>query len=174
MAAQLPKPIIDGKERSFTISNLLEGTADDPTIPSERRLLNLILPVWQRDAVWTESQQVSYIEGIFLGLGTGYYVKNGSDYESDGTCRHMSGWLIDGQQRITSIARFINDEITVFESIRFSQLSLGDKRRRFMNVNFPCFELKYQGDEEILKEIYYRLNFSGTHHTQADLARLEA
>lgn len=163
----LPIPILDGVERSYSISMLWEGTAAVPNIPDERQLLNLVLPPWQREFVWTEAQQRSFVEGIFLGFNPGYYVINGRDYEG-GSDRYMSGWLLDGQQRITSIARFVKDEITVFDGIRYSDLSLGEKRRRFDNVIFPCIELEYQVDEALLKELYRRLNFGGTAHTASD------
>ncbi|QCI13058.1 DUF262 domain-containing protein [Pseudomonas putida] len=167
----LPKPILDGVERSYSISMLWEGTPAVPNIPEERQLLNLVLPPWQREFVWTEAQQRAFVEGIFLGFNPGFYVINGRDYEGDND-RYMSGWLLDGQQRITSIARFVKDEITVFDGIRYSDLSLGEKRRRFDNVIFPCIELEFQADESLLKELYRRLNFGGTAHTAADLQLL--
>lgn len=64
----LPKPILDGVERSYSISMLWDGTAAVPNIPQERQLLNLVLPPWQREFVWTEAQQRSFLEGIFLGI----------------------------------------------------------------------------------------------------------
>jgi len=36
---------------------------------------------------------------------------------------------------------------------------------RFKRRPFPCFELDYTDDENSLKELYDRLNFSGTPHT---------
>lgn len=169
--ALLPKPILDGMQRSYSISMLWEGTAVNIKVPEERQLLNLVLPTWQREFVWTAEQQRSFVEGIFLGFGTGFYVVNGREYDGDNDC-YMSGWLIDGQQRITSIARFVKDEFTVFDGIRYSDLSLGEKRRRFDNVVFPCIELEYQGDEGRLKELYRRLNFGGSAHTNEDLQRI--
>ncbi|QUG93110.1 DUF262 domain-containing protein (plasmid) [Pseudomonas putida] len=166
-----PKPILDGVERSYSISMLGEGTAAAPSIPEERQVLNLVLPPWQRAFVWSEAQQRAFLEGMFLGFNPGYYVINGRDYEGE-TDRYMSGWLLDGQQRITSIARFVNEEITVFDGIRYSDLSLGEKRRRLDNLIFPCIELEYQADEALLKELYCRLNFGGTAHTAADLQLL--
>lgn len=168
----LPPPLLKGSERSYSISNLWEGTSAKGNTPFERQLLNLVLPPWQRPAVWSENQQVRFIEGIFLGLGTGYYVINGRDWDDAGNDSPMSGWLIDGQQRITAIARFVNGEISVFDGTRYSDLSIGEQRRRFDNMIFPCMELDYQADEELLKELYRRLNFGGTPHTQADLALL--
>ncbi|MGI0646824.1 GmrSD restriction endonuclease domain-containing protein [Pseudomonas aeruginosa] len=168
----LPAPILSGMQRAFSISMLWEGRAAEKTSEDEIQLLNLVLPKWQRDTVWTAHQQTQFIEGIFLGLGTGYYVTNGHDY-NDGGCLPMSGWLLDGQQRITSIARFIEDALPIFDGIRYSDLSPADRSRYFDNVVFPSVELKYVDDEEVLKTLYRRLNFSGTAHTAADMARLD-
>jgi hypothetical protein len=170
--ATLPDRLLDGMERVYSISMLWEGTPATTTDDKERQLLNLVLPAWQRPVVWDEQQQVRFIEGIFLGLGTGYYVINGKDWNGDGSGKHMSGWLLDGQQRITAIARFVKGELSIFDGVRYADLSIGDRRRRFDNVIFPCIELKYVDDEELLKTLYRRLNYGGTPHTQADLDRL--
>ncbi|WP_455233421.1 DUF262 domain-containing protein [Geopseudomonas aromaticivorans] len=168
-ALKLPAPILNGSQRAYPICALWEGTRALPNVAKERQLLNLVLPPWQRPACWTERQQVQFVEGIFLGLGTGFYVINGRDYDGQGHDKPMSGWLIDGQQRITAIARFVSDDLAIFNGLRYSDLSLAEKRLRFGNLVFPCIELEYQPDEELLKELYRRLNFSGTAHTQADL-----
>lgn len=170
----LPAPILAGNQRSYSISALWEGTPARTNVDQERQLLNLVLPPWQRPPSWNLDQQVQFIEGIFLGLGTGYYVINGRDYDDQGHDKPMSGWLIDGQQRITAIARFFHGEISIFGGIFFQDLSLADKRRRFNNLIFPCIEMDYTDDEKVLKELYRRLNFSGTPHTEADLELLNA
>ena len=173
-APKLPDPILNGTRRDYPISALWEGTQALPTAEKERQLLNLVLPPWQRPKVWTEHQQEQFVEGIFLGLGTGFYVINGRDYDRQGHDKSMSGWLLDGQQRITAIARFINDDLAIFNGLHYSELSVADKRRRFNNLIFPCIELEYQEDESLLKDLYRRLNFSGTAHSQADFELLSA
>ena len=171
--ASLPQPLIRGQARSTPICSLFMGTPLVCTVPAERQLLRLVLPPWQRPAVWSEQQQISFIEGIFLGLGAGVYVVNGSDFHQDGGEKYMSGWLIDGQQRITAIARFIQGEIAVFNGIRYQDLSQAQRFIRFDNVVFNRYELDYQGDEQVLKDIYRRLNFGGTPQTNDDLLRLD-
>lgn len=168
----LPEKILNGSTRTYTISHLLHGTPVSPTIPSERVVMNRVLPTWQRPFVWERERQIAWMEGVFLGLGTGTYCVNGSDYEMSGNELFMSGWVIDGQQRLTSLDLFLNDAFPVFGSTYYSQLSLAERRRRVLNQPFPCFELEYQPDEDKLKELYKRLNFGGVAHTQADLALL--
>ncbi|WP_432263394.1 DUF262 domain-containing protein [Cupriavidus sp. TMH.W2] len=161
----LPQPLLSGTHRSFDIDYLQSGTAVDTTRLDERRILNLVLPPWQRDEVWTDEQKRRFVEGVFLGLGTGFYVINGCDWGRDGKSLPMSGWLIDGQQRMSAIRDFLNDSLSIFNGVRFSMLDRPTALRRFLRVQFPCIELAYTDDEEKLKELYDRLNFGGTPHT---------
>jgi hypothetical protein len=171
----IPQPLLQGARRDLMISSLWEGSSIDPTTPTERQLLGVVLPPWQRPEVWTQEMKVRFIEGIFLGFGTGYYVVNGADW-TDGPAgavsMPMSGWLLDGQQRITAIRDFRAGAFAVFGDVRYPQMSEADQRKRFDRVAFPCIELAYTSDEECLKELYRRLNFGGLAHTEADLALL--
>lgn len=129
----------------------------------ERSLLGLVLPAWQRPAVWTREQQVRFVEGIFLGLGTGYYVTTEWDWDDDGVRRPLAGLLLDGQQRLGALRDFAAGEFAVFGCTRFADLSLSDKRRRFYRVSFPSIEMGAT-EEATLREVYDRLNFGGTPH----------
>lgn len=159
----IPAPILVGSRRDFSIEILVFGPLAEPSVAEERRLLNLVLPPWQRPEVWNESQKRRFVEGIFLGLGTGMYVRNGMDWERDGNCLPMSGWLIDGQQRITALRDFIDGKLVIFNDVIFTKM---DKpaRLRFLNTPFPCFELDYCNDERVLMDLYDRMNFGGTPH----------
>lgn len=169
----LPEPLLAGRRRDFPISALIEGTPIDPTAPEERRLLNLVVPPWQRKEVWTADQKTRFVEGIFLGLGTGYYVTNGADWGADGKCLPMSGWLLDGQQRLSSIRDFLRDALPIFDGIVFSDLDRPTAIKRFLRHPFPRFELDYTDDEQMLRNLYERLNFGGTAHTAEDRARFD-
>jgi hypothetical protein len=167
----LPKPLLDGMRRDFSISNLWETSPIEPTMPEERLLLNLVLPPWQRPEVWSLEQKVRFVEGIFLGFGTGYYVVNGADWETVAgvtTSMPMSGWLLDGQQRISAIRDFIAGEFVVFGDVRYPDMPIADRRKRFDNQAFPCIMLEYTADETKLLEMYRRLNFGGTAHSAKD------
>lgn len=165
----LPDKILNTYERAYSIEMLWRTSKAEQASVEGRKLLSLALPPWQRPIVWTDVQQIAFIEGIFLGLGTGYYVINGRDYEKDGSLKPKSSWLLDGQQRITAIARFIDDQFCVFGDIYYSHLPEATRLKRFDHINFPRFELEYEADEEKLKTIYKRLSFGGTAHTQADM-----
>jgi Protein of unknown function DUF262 len=170
--SRLPDRLLQGRQRLMPIEVLLR----EPLLPpreGERTLLCWVLPPWQRPEVWSNERKVAYIEGIFLGFGTGTYVVHESDWAEDGA-KPMSGWLIDGQQRMTAIRDFVQDNLTIFDGLRFSSLSVADQRIRFLSVVFPSVELEYRPDEQRLKEIYLRMNFGGVPHTEQDLQRLRA
>lgn len=165
--ATLPEPLLSGTHREFQIDMLLESAVPDQLRPGERALQAFILPPWQRPIVWDEQRKRRFIEGIFLGLGTGYYVAHAKDWDNDGL-KPMAGWLLDGQQRISSILDFAQGRLAIFNGIRYDDLDLPTRRRRFLRVVFPCIELDYQPDEARLREVYDRLNFGGVPHTAAD------
>lgn len=160
----IPQPLLKGTQHDYQIGHLVDMPPPGPAVPAERRLLNLNLPPWQRPEVWTHSQKRRFVEGIFLGLGCGQYVVNGSDWESDGEPKPMSAWLLDGQQRISALRDFLAGDLVVFDDVSFPAMPAADQLR-FKRRPFPCFELDYTDDENALKELYDRLNFSGTPHT---------
>ncbi|UJJ53112.1 DUF262 domain-containing protein [Rhodanobacter denitrificans] len=159
----LPSPILFGCERAFDVEHLLAMAPATHLREGERSLLGLVLPVWQRPAVWTRQQQVRFVEGIFLGLGTGYYVTTEWDWDHDGVRQPWAGLLLDGQQRLSALRAFAAGEFAVFGSTRFADLSLAERRRRFYRVSFPSIEMGAT-DEATLREIYDRLNYGGTPH----------
>lgn len=174
----LPPRLLIGTQRSYSIDFLLptESTLRDlAALPDARKLMRFTLPTWQRDAVWTLAQQGTFIEGIFLGFGCGQLVTNGKEWTGadDAVLAPMSGWLLDGQQRVTAIRDFIQDSFPVFDGLRWSDLTKSEQTIRFWNQPFPHFELEYIADEAVLKSLYTRLNFGGTAHTPSDRARLD-
>lgn len=168
--AVVPEPLLRGMTRDTSIEHLL-GTPIETTHPAERQLLAWVLPPWQRPEVWDAARKRAFIEGIFLGLGTGSYVVHAPDWDANGT-KPMSGWLIDGQQRISAIRDFVQDDLVIFDGVRYSDIDTITRRRRFLSQTFSYIELSYAPDEQRLKTLYERLNFGGMGHTAADLQRL--
>jgi hypothetical protein len=165
----IPEQLLSGARRDFTIEHLFAQPR--ATIAGERALLSCILPPWQRGEVWDEARKRAFIEGVFLGLGTGYYVIHGADWDGDGA-KPMSSWLIDGQQRISAIRDFVRGNLRIFDGAAYGDLNEVTARKRFLYQVFPCFELSYSDDEARLKELYERLNFGGVPHTPQDRERL--
>ncbi|TXT25423.1 MAG: hypothetical protein FD131_4624 [Rhodocyclaceae bacterium] len=160
----LPKPLLTGTLHDYGIGHLVDMPAPELAEPTDRRLMNLTLPPWQRGEEWSEEQKRRFIEGIFLGLGTGYYVVHSSDWDGAGKPKTMSGWLLDGQQRISALRDFLAGKLVVFGDVRFTEMAAPDQLR-FKRRPFPCHELEYTDNEDTLKELYDRLNFGGTPHS---------
>jgi hypothetical protein len=81
----------------------------------------------------------------------------------------MDGWLIDGQQRLTSLARFVDGDFAVF-GIRWPELSAADKRR-IKNQTFSAFVLCDPTEEQAVR-LHKLLVYGGVPHQQKDKARV--
>jgi len=130
---------------------------DRDLFPGERALGNLIIPPFQRNFVWSQEQQIKLIESIFLGLPIGGIVVNqASDFYSN-----VSDLLLDGQQRLTSIHAFINDEFPVMDNY-FSDLSTPDKR--FFMLTTITKNISHFDSLDLCEELYDRLAYGGSIH----------
>ncbi len=167
----LPDVILVGTQRNYVIGELFTDSGVCSNVPEERLILNLVLPPWQRQEKWDEARKIKFIEGIFLGLGTGYRVQNGMDWDDSGRSLPMSGWLIDGQQRVSAIRDFALGEFCVFGDVFYKNLDKTTLLRRFLRVPFPCIELEYTSDENVLVELYNRLAFGGIPHEEGEIAK---
>lgn len=139
-----------------------------PLRKGERLVFNQVVPPWQRPEVWSTAQKRSFVESVFMGLNCGVYVRNALDWDDHGR-KPMSGWILDGQQRISALRDFIEGGMAVFGDVTFDGLSRPDAVR-FLRRNFVCYELNYIGDEASLKSIYNHLSFGGTLHTDEQRA----
>lgn len=168
--SKLPPRLLNATSRPLSIESFFR-TSEVAPAAGERMLLGYPLPPWQREEKWSLEQKIKFIEGVFLGLGTGTFVINGMEFQDDGLAP-FAGWLLDGQQRLSAIRDFYAGLFPVFGDTYWSDIPLVEQRRRFLYVIFPCSEMSYTDDEDLLKEVYRRLNFSGTPHTLEDLDAL--
>lgn len=134
-------------------------------------LLNegLILnPDFQRGHVWTEEQQIAYIEYFLKGGLTGrdfyfnkpsWHIKAKTDYD-DFVC-------VDGLQRITAVLRFLHDEIPAF-GLKYSEFE-GHPRDVTTKFNIYINDLQYK--KEVL-QWYVEMNSGGTPHTNEEIERV--
>ena len=167
----LPDVMLVGTHRNYVIGELFTDCGISTNVPEERQIFNLVLPPWQRPEKWDEARKIKFIEGIFLGLGTGYRVQNGMDWDESGQSLPMSGWLIDGQQRVSAIRDFVFGKFCVFEDVFYEKMDRKTQLRRFLRVPFPCVELEYTADENVLVELYNRLAFGGVPHEESEIAK---
>jgi len=138
---------------------------DDENPAGKRTVMGYPLPDWQRPLVWTEAQQVRFLESAWLGLPLGTYTYNQVVFDKH---RELDGLLIDGQQRMWSVERYITDCYPVF-GYRYSEITDIDRRIFVMSISFPCY-IASSTDEQYLKDYYNLMNFGGTAHTEEERA----
>ena len=106
-----PHPNSEATKMSLgQIFNLMSG--DDP---------ELRVPNYQREYVWSKKQQERYLESLSRNMPIFGPVIN-IDTQTG------IQWIMDGQNRIVTIFRFLNDEIK-YKGISFSELPDNEKRR---------------------------------------------
>ncbi len=129
-------------------------------------------PEFQRGHVWTEQQQIAWLEYHLKGgkSGNTIYLNNpfwhSNRQPRDGEYKDYV--CVDGLQRITAAQRFINNEIKVFGSY-FSEyedrINITDAAI-YLNVN----DLKTE--KEVL-QWYVDMNAGGTPHTSEEIERVK-
>jgi hypothetical protein len=133
----------------------------------DKSYVEYIVPEWQRGHVWTEEQQIAYIEYCFTAplqggsateviIAEQYFNEFGSNKDF-----HVKLYLIDGLQRTTAVRRFLKHEIKVFG--RFA-----DEYEIRGCVDFRVHMLKVKSEKEAI-ELYLSLNGTGTPHTAEEL-----
>lgn len=175
------RPENRGQAREFNIDLLHDGWErgrSEPNfraqnVPGQTWLGGYILPPFQRKFVWTEAQQVRFIESAARGLPLGTWTYNdGMDFPAtvvDGKSylNRTDRWLVDGQQRITTLIRFFEDAFPVF-GYRWSAIPAVEQRK-FLLQGFTAYELRIDNEAE-LRRIYNLMNYTGTPHTDDERA----
>jgi len=129
-----------------------------------RTVMGYFMPTWQRGLVWTEAQQVKLIESAWLGLNIGTYTFNRSRNHGG----PLDNLLIDGQQRLWAIQRYLSDEFPVF-GCKWSEVTDADRRSFEFSRHFSSY-ITQSDDEEYLRSYYNTMNFGGTAHKEDERA----
>ena len=119
----------------------------------------LYIPNYQRKFVWKPDRQSKFIESVLLGTPlTPFLVAEDENNRLE---------IIDGSQRIQTLVRFCNNELSLItlkilsslNSAKFSDLPR--RLQRFIeNRDFRVIVLNNKADISIRKDIYNRLNTS--------------
>lgn len=124
-------------------------------------------PDFQRAHVWTEAQQIAWIEFILRGGKTGRVI-----YLNNPTWNKMvhKGYkdfvLVDGKQRLEALRRFLHDEIRVFGSL-YSEFT--DELSIVQTIKINVNDL--QTRKEVL-QWYVDMNAGGTPHSADEINRV--
>lgn len=121
----------------------------------------LFIPDYQREMAWDDIRQSKFIESMLLGLPIPYiFVADISDEENDSRLE-----IIDGTQRIRTLARFLNNEFRLegleklkkLNDFRFEDLS-PPRQRRFKRTTIRMIQLTEKADEDIRRDMFERIN----------------
>ena len=114
-----------------------------------------IQPEYQRNYIYADGKKdVAVIESVLMGypLGLIYFNKTGKE-EFD---------VLDGQQRITSLGRFVTNKFTIKDENGMEQYFDGiaeNKRRKIHKTKLLIYEC--EGDESEIKEWFKTINIVG-------------
>lgn len=123
----------------------------------------IFVPDYQRDLVWEDRRQSKFIESLLIGLPVPYlFVADVGNEDPD-----LEGRLeiVDGTQRIRTLARFLAGELTLegleklpgLNGFRFSDLP-ASRQRRFGRITLRLIELTEKADEETRRDMFDRIN----------------
>lgn len=121
-------------------------------------------PDFQRAHVWTEDQQVAYVEWIMRGGESGREIT----FNYPGWPRSLKGGgvIVDGKQRLHAVRRFLRGEIAPF-GFPFSEWT---GRMRF-HLSFSIRIASLETRAEVLKW-YLDFNAGGTPHTYEEIEKV--
>ena len=125
-------------------------------------------PNFQRGHVWTEEQQVAWLEFFLRGGKTSriIYFNKPSWNRSVPEGEYDEYVCVDGLQRLTAIQRFVNNEIKVFGSY-YNEYT--DSMRMIHSIKININDLK--SEKEVL-QWYVDMNSGGTPHTYEEIERV--
>lgn len=126
----------------------------------------LLEPDYQRGRVWTEAQQIAYVEYCLRGGKSGRTIYLNCKGWSSGQREIVE--VVDGLQRITAARRFMANDLPVFGGIRLRDFEGAPPR--FTQLYFDAFTNELTRREVL--EWYLQLNGGGTPHTPEELERV--
>lgn len=126
-------------------------------------------PDFQRGHIWTEQQQIAYVEYLFRGGRSGLDIYlNHPSWQSGGEASEGEFVCVDGLQRVTACLRFMQNEIPIFGTYL---ADFEDTPSDRIKLSFHFNDLKTRS--EVLNW-YLEMNFAGTPHSQEELSRVQA
>lgn len=124
---------------------------------------------FQRGHVWTEAQQSAFVEYVLRGGTSGLVIYlNNPNWRSTVVERNADFVCVDGLQRLTAVQRFVNNDVRAFGLLR-SEFTGNIRVCQSMRVNINTLPTR----ADVLRW-YLEMNFGGTPHDPAELARVQA
>jgi len=123
-------------------------------------------PDFQRAHVWTEAQQIAYVEYILRGGTSGKELY----FNCAGWMRDWRGpyVIVDGKQRLQAVRRFMRNEIPAFGHL----LNEYEDEPDILTASFSWNVAALDNRADVLRW-YLWFNSGGTVHTAEELSRVE-
>lgn len=128
-------------------------------------------PAFQRGHIWTEEQQIAYIEYLLKGGKSGrafYFNKPSWNNNSNIINGYDEFVCVDGLQRTTAIQRFINNELPIFGTLYKDY----EDHMREMSQTIDVYINDLKSEKEVL-EWYIQMNDGGTPHSKEEIERVK-
>ncbi|MDU4051136.1 MAG: DUF262 domain-containing protein [Clostridium perfringens] len=133
-------------------------------------------PDFQRGHVWSEEQQIAYVEFFLKGGKTAKTIYFSCPYFKNGTYEeYLSGKYdypmvcVDGLQRLTALRKFLNNELKIFGHYLNEYEDKDIFLRRINSLRFNINDLPKKKD--VLKW-YLEMNTGGTPHSKEEINRV--
>jgi uncharacterized protein with ParB-like and HNH nuclease domain len=160
--------IIDYDTKEFTVEIIVDKYTKD----KDEDKNELFIPDYQREMAWDEKRQSKFIESVLIGLPIPFiFVADTGRF--DGRLE-----IVDGSQRIRSLASFVNNQLrltglkklTHLNGSIYSDLEIG-RQRRFNRKTIRLIELSNKADEEVRRDMFERINTGSVELTDMEKRR---
>lgn len=173
-SSRIPERVFYGQGMATPIGNLLMqaeqgGFVEANSDKALRSVLGYPVPAWQRPLEWTDEQCERFIQSVYAGVFLGMFIYN----DSFGGSKRLNGLLVDGQQRLHAIERYVRGDLAVAgpDGVKHRWTELTDEEQvHFTRIPFN-FEVVRLTTEAELKNLYNLFNFAGTPHTEEQRAK---
>jgi len=166
----IPQYIETGSwECNYSFQSLVKTIEGWSTNTEDSDTLLEMNPDFQRGHVWTEQQQIAFVESVLKGgaknarviyLNNPNWMKYYDKPYKDFVC-------VDGLQRYTAIKRFINNEIKVFGHY-YNEFEDNLRGKHDMKINVNDLPTR----KDVL-QWYLEHNSGGTIHTEEEINRVK-
>lgn len=120
----------------------------------------LYVPDYQREFIWDDKHQSRFIESLYLGLPVPFMFS--AEIKESGRLE-----IVDGSQRIRTLAAFLTDELTLshleklteMNGCKYSELPVS-LQRSFKNISIRMVVLSSKATEDVRNEMFDRINTS--------------
>lgn len=114
----------------------------------------ILSPFFQRNFVWRLVHQVDFIKTILMEFPIPQIFIAKGDLDVDKMIN--TSCVVDGQQRMTTILQYIDNEIEV-DGKYFNNLTT-DEKEKILKYQIPIIDLQVKHDDLQVQEIFQRLN----------------